>query len=112
MLHVACSTPYVVRALAALIRETNAKRFYASHVARPSALTGRGVFSSRSHARFFLVVCRGRPQIFETNVKSFWLLVRAARPHLSEGSSIVFNASMGGYGIAALRPLLVRRTIL
>jgi len=36
-------------------------------------------------------------KIFETNVKSFWLLVLAAMPHLTEGSSIVFNASLGGY---------------
>jgi len=36
-------------------------------------------------------------KIFETNVKSFWLLVRAAMPHLKEGSSIVLNASVGGY---------------
>merc|ERR1712216_975890 len=36
-------------------------------------------------------------KIFDTNVKSFWLLVLAAIPHLSQGSSVVLNASMGGY---------------
>jgi len=44
-------------------------------------------------------------KIFDTNVKSFWLLVRAALPELKAGSSIVLNASIGGYFPAPPTPV-------
>eukprot|EP01062_Namystynia_karyoxenos_P062474 TRINITY_DN55362_c0_g1_i1.p2 TRINITY_DN55362_c0_g1~~TRINITY_DN55362_c0_g1_i1.p2 ORF type:complete len:290 (+),score=114.31 TRINITY_DN55362_c0_g1_i1:93-872(+) len=36
-------------------------------------------------------------KIFDTNVKSFWMLAVAALPHMKRGSSIVINSSTGAY---------------
>lgn len=52
-------------------------------------------------------------KIFDTNVKSYWLLVREAVSHLRPGSSIVFNSSVGGYHPAPpLGPYGISKTAL
>ena len=36
-------------------------------------------------------------KIFDTNVKSYWQLMKQARPLLKSGSSVIFVSSVGGY---------------
>ena len=43
---------------------------------------------------------RAYDKIFDVNVKSYWQLVRDVRPHMPDGSAIVFVSSVAGYNPA------------